>query len=161
MVAGRQHGRVRARINDGRPFWTGDFTGNGSTDLLFYYPGDDNWWLGGSPAQLSGAWSATRAAGGTSGTVNDGRPFWTGDFSGNGATDVLFYYPGDDNWWLGEMVNGQLTWSFAGNTAGFGHGINDGRPFWIGDFDGDGPPTSSSTTRAMTTGGSGRCSAAS
>ncbi len=32
----------------------------------------------------------------------------------------------------------QLTWSHAGNTVGFGHGINDGRPFWIGDFTGDG-----------------------
>ena len=36
-------------INDGRPFWIGDFTGDGKADVLFYYPGDDNWWLGRSP----------------------------------------------------------------------------------------------------------------
>ena len=29
---------------------------------------------------------------------------------------------------------GQLSWTNAGNTAGFGHAINDGRPFWIGRF---------------------------
>ena len=32
--------------------------------------------------------------------INDGRPFWVSDFSGDGRADVLFYYPGDDNWWL-------------------------------------------------------------
>ena len=32
----------------------------------------------------------------------------------------------------------QLVWSLVGNTAGFGHAINDPRPFWIGDFNGDG-----------------------
>ncbi len=36
------------------------------------------------------------------GDLNDGRPFWVGDFTGDGSTDVLFYYPGDDNWWLGD-----------------------------------------------------------
>ncbi len=124
-------------IFDGRPFWTGDFTGNGATDILFYYPGDDNWWLGEiANGQLT--WSSVGNTAGFGHGINDGRPFWTGDFTGNGSTDILFYYPGDDNWWLGEIVNGQLTWSHAGNTAGFGHGINDGRPFWIGDFTGNG-----------------------
>lgn len=51
--------------------------------------------------------------------INDGRPFWTGDFTGDGSTDVLFYYPGDDNWWLGTLTNGQLSWTLVGNTAGF------------------------------------------
>jgi hypothetical protein len=131
-TAGFGHG-----IYDGRPFWIGDFTGDGITDVLFYYPGDDNWWLGSVVnGQLS--WALVGNTAGFGHAINDGRPFWTGDFTGNGATDVLFYYPGDDNWWLGSIVNGQLTWSFVGNTAGFGHAIYDGRPFWIGDFTGDG-----------------------
>ncbi len=124
-------------LDDGRPFWTGDFTGNGATDILFYYPGDDNWWLG----QMTGAqltWSHVGNTVGFGHNIFDGRPFWTGDFTGNGSTDVLFYFPGDDNWWLGQLVNGQLSWSHVGNTAGFGHAINDGRPFWVGDFNGDG-----------------------
>jgi hypothetical protein len=51
--------------------------------------------------------------------INDGRPFWIGDFTGGGTADVLFYYPGDDNWWLGSVQNGQLNWTLVGNTAGF------------------------------------------
>ena len=126
-------------INDGRPFWIGDFTGNGSTDVLFYYPGDDNWWLGHASRAASSTWSHVGNTAGFGHAINDGRPFWIGDFTGNGSTDVLFYYPGDDNWWLGtHPERASSTWSFVGNTAGFGHAINDGRPFWIGDFTGDG-----------------------
>ncbi|WUJ70027.1 hypothetical protein OG809_33640 [Kribbella soli] len=131
-TAGFGHG-----INDGRPFWVGDFTGGGTADVLFYYPGDDNWWLGSMQGgQL--VWSLVGNTAGFGHGINDGRPFWVGDFTGGGTADVLFYYPGDDNWWLGSMQGGQLVWSFAGNTAGFGHGINDGRPFWVGDFTGGG-----------------------
>src|ERR1700704_2786019 len=124
-------------INDGRPFWIGDFDGSGRHDVLFYYPGDDNWWLGTfNGTQL--AWNLVGNTVGFGHGINDGRPFWIGRFSRTDRDEVLFYYPGDDNWWLGTVVNGQLNWALAGNTAGFGHGINDGRPFWIGDFDGSG-----------------------
>jgi hypothetical protein len=51
--------------------------------------------------------------------IYDGRPFWIGDFTGDGKTDVLFYFPGDDNWWLGSYTGTELQWSLAGNTAGF------------------------------------------
>src|ERR1043165_3069246 len=133
-TAGFGHG-----INDGRPFWIGDFNGNGRSDVLFYYPGDDNWWLGshsGPGGQIG--WSLAGNTAGFGHGINDGRPFWIGHFSRADRDEVLFYYPGDDNWWLGSYDGNQLVWSFAGNTAGFGHGINDGRPFWIGDFNGDG-----------------------
>ena len=125
-------------INDGRPFWIGDFNGNGTADVLFYYPGDDNWWLGSHDGnQLH--WTFAGNTQGFGHAINDGRPFWNGNFSRPDRTEVLFYYPGDDNWWLGSYgANNQLNWSFAGNTRGFGHAINDGRPFWIGDFNGNG-----------------------
>jgi hypothetical protein len=124
-------------INDGRPFWAGDFNGSGGADILFYYPGDHNWFLGTIQAgQLN--WSLVGNTAGF-GNLADGRPIWTANFTGSGGTDVLFYYPGDDNWWLGSITGGQLTWSLVGNTLGlFGHAINDGRPFWVGDFSGSG-----------------------
>jgi hypothetical protein len=125
------------RINDGRLFWIGDFDGDGRDEVLFYYPGDDNWWLGtygGNQLQ----WSLAGNTASFGHRINDGRPFWIGRFSQSQRSEVLFYYPGDDNWWLGTYDGNQLQWSSAGNTAGFGHRINDGRPFWIGDFDGDG-----------------------
>jgi C1A family cysteine protease len=123
------------QVWDGRPFWTGDFTGDGRSDVLFYYPGDRNWWLG----RINGTTLTWTLVGNTDGfgQVWDGRPFWTGDFTGDGATDILFYYPGDCNWWLGHVSAGQLQWNLAGNTAGFGQ-VGDGRPFWTGDFTGDG-----------------------
>jgi hypothetical protein len=113
--------------------WIGDFNGDGQADVLFYYPGDDNWWLGTfSGSQLN--WGLIGNTAGFGHGINDGRPFWIGRFSRSDRDEVLFYYPGDDNWWLGTLDGGQLSWSPAGNTAGFGHGINDGRPFWIGPF---------------------------
>jgi hypothetical protein len=86
-------------VADGRPFWIGDFTGNGRADVLFYFPGDGNWWLG----VHDGDQLLWRFAGNTSnfGQVWDGRPIWIGDFTADGRADVLFYFPGDGNWWLG------------------------------------------------------------
>jgi hypothetical protein len=134
-------------INDGRPFWTGNFRGADQADILFYYPGDDNWWLGHYDAsQPSGQTLQWELVGNTANfghAINDGRPFWIGDFKGLDRDGVLFYYPGDDNWWLGtydaSQPSGQkLQWELVGNTANFGHAINDGRPFWIGDFKSNG-----------------------
>ena len=123
-------------INDGRPFWIGNFSGPGRADILFYFPGDDNWWLGTFATGNQLQWTLAGNTKGFGHGINDGRPFWIGDFNGDGRADILFYFPGDDNWWLGTFSSGsnQLNWSLAGNTKGFGHGINDGRPFWIGNF---------------------------
>jgi hypothetical protein len=122
------------QVADGRPFWTGDFSGTGHTQIMFYYPGDHNWWLG----TVSGTSLNWTLAGNTAGfgQVADGRPFWTGDFSGTGHTQIMFYYPGDHNWWLGTVSGTSLNWTLAGNTAGFGNTASD--PTWIGDFTGSG-----------------------
>ncbi|MET7912009.1 hypothetical protein ABZS98_27825 [Streptomyces avermitilis] len=195
-------GRVTAN-----PFWTGDFTGEGRTSLLFHYPGDGNWWLGTvRNGQLTWAY-----VGNTNhlGDMTE-RQFWTGDFTGDGHTDLLFRNPADHNWFLGTLhhtpaedtlcatlraditrhrteirtlqtlrdgldprldrdairdINSQITahnqqitsartematlgcpptpnpggsqlqWTPVGNTSGFGD-ING--PYWTGDFTGDG-----------------------
>ncbi len=124
-------------LADGRPIWIGDFTGNGSADVLFYYPGDSNWWLGqydASTAQFD--WSIVSNTAVQFGSMA-GRPIWIGDFTGGGSADVLFYYPGDSNWWLAQYdaSTSQFAWSLVCNTARFGN-LSDGRPFWIGNFSG-------------------------
>jgi hypothetical protein len=174
------------QVYDGRPIWTGNFTGGGASQLLFYHRGDHTWWLGSlSSSQLSWrlaeitGWFAQRGkarvfhvndftgAGGTDvlfyaaedhtwwlgsftggamgwslmgntsgfGRLDDGRPFWTGYFSNINRAEVLFYYPGDHNWWLGSLSGGQLNWNLVSNTSAFGR--VDNRMFWIDDFNAD------------------------
>ncbi len=127
-------GLFRAAYNTaGDPTWTGDFTGSGRADVLFYSPGDQNWWLG----TFSGTSLGWTPAGNTRGFGNTaGDPTWTGDFTGYGRADVLFYSPGDQNWWLGTFSGTTLSWTLAGNTRGFGNTAGD--PTWIGDFTGSG-----------------------
>ncbi len=119
-----------------RPLWTGNFkTWYGGTEVLFYYPGDQNWWLG---SVINGALTWNFAGNTTGfGQVWDGRPFYVGDFTGGGQADVLFHHPGDSTWWLGTISGTQLTWSLAGNTAGFGN-LQAGHVFYTGDFNADG-----------------------
>jgi hypothetical protein len=119
-------------LDDGRPIWIADFTGTGTEDVLFYYPGDHNWWLGSLPASGQLSWQLVGNTAGF-GNLNDGRPIWIEDFTGTGGKDVLFYFPGDGNWWLGSLAGNSLTWNHVGNTSGFGN-LADGRPIWIGYF---------------------------
>jgi hypothetical protein len=89
----------------------GRFSRSDREEILFYYPGDDNWWLGtvaGSANQFN--WVLVGNTKGFGHGINDGRPFKTGDFNGDGRTDVMFYYPGDGNWWQGTVANNQLNW---------------------------------------------------
>ncbi|MGW0908604.1 M12 family metallopeptidase, partial [Streptomyces sp. NPDC002853] len=100
-----------------RNVWLGRFRGQPGVDVLYYSPARQHWYLG----RTSTGTLAFSDVGDTSGfgDLADGRPFWTGDFTGDGKTDLIFHYPGDQNWWLGSITNGQLSWTLVGNTAGF------------------------------------------
>jgi len=68
--------------------------------VLFYYGGDSNWWLRDFNA------ANWRLVGNTAGFGNmlDGQhPIWIGDFTGVRHSQVLFYYGGDSNWWIGTQ----------------------------------------------------------
>jgi hypothetical protein len=41
-------------------------------------------------------------------------PTWIGAFAGAGRAEVLFYSPGDHNWWLGSTTSGVLHWFLTG-----------------------------------------------
>ena len=102
--------------------------------MLFYYPGDDNWWLGSHDGtQLQWTFAGNTAGFGHCdqrwSPVLGRRLQWR-----RAWRTCCFTIPGDDNWWLGSHNGTQLQWSLVSNTAGFGHGINDGRPFWVGNF---------------------------
>jgi hypothetical protein len=79
-----------------------DFTGAGHLQVLFYVGGDHNWWLGAHQYPLT-----RRQAENTAGFGNllDGQhQFWTGDFTGVGHSQVLFYHGGESNWWVGTVA---------------------------------------------------------
>jgi hypothetical protein len=115
------------------PYWVADFNGDAKDELLFYVPEDDNWRLGAyDGTQLQ--WSLAGDTANFGHAINDGRPFWAGDFNGDQKVEVLFYYPGDNNWWLGVYNGNQFAWSQAGNTATLEQPGNEGPLFWIGAF---------------------------
>lgn len=132
--AGNTTGFGRGHLRNQLVF-IGDFNGGARDDVLFYHPGDDNWWLG-SHNGSSVLWSfAGNTTGFGRGHLRNQRTF-VGDFNGGGRDDILFYNPGDDNWWLGSHRNSRLRWAFAGNTTGFGRGhLSTQLPF-VGNFNG-------------------------
>ena len=65
----------------------------------------------GGQRQLS--WSLAGNTAGFGHGINDGRPFWIGDFTGDGAADVLFHFRGDLNWWRGDLPGGSFSWTLA------------------------------------------------
>ena len=94
-------------------YFRGRFADTARDEILAHLGADSSWWrIGGVPVVQAQRVGNTAGFG----RLNDGRPFWTGDFTGDGRTDVLFYYPGDSNWWLGQLAASQLQWSLVGNT---------------------------------------------
>jgi hypothetical protein len=94
--------------------WTGDFTGDGRTDVLFHYVGDGHWWLGllaASNNQLQ--WSLISNTSGFGNILSNEHRIWTtDDFTGDGRTDVLLHNTENGKWWLGSLAaNNQLQWS--------------------------------------------------
>jgi kumamolisin len=122
-------------LNDSQHlFWTGDFSGSGHDQVLFYNANDSSWWLGDF---AGGGWQPMDNTAGFGGNLNDGQHlFWSGDFSGAGHDQVLFYNADNNGWWLGDFAGGG--WQVVDNTAAFGN-LNDGQHvFWTGDFSGSG-----------------------
>jgi hypothetical protein len=117
--------------------FSGDFDGNGKSDSLFYYAGDGNWWMG-----LSDGTNLTwHLAGNTNslGSLIDGQhAFYTGDFNGDGKSDVLIYGGADGSWRLGTSDGTNLTWQVISTVPGYGNLLDGRHRTLIGDFNGDG-----------------------
>ncbi len=120
-----------------RRIFIGDFSGDGKADVLFYFNGDGNWWLGTSTGtQLN--WSKVATTSGYGNLLDGSHALYTGDFDGNGKADVLMYYNGDGNWWLGASSGTQLNWSQVASTSGYGNLLDGSHRLLAGDFDGNG-----------------------
>lgn len=85
-------------LADGRPFWTGTFLRPDQTAIVFYFPGDGNWWIGRYEAtqfrwdvltNTSGAIPDQAVLGNMKASTRS--RFWTGHFTAEGRTNILFY----------------------------------------------------------------------
>jgi hypothetical protein len=110
---------------------TGDFNGDGRTDLACYV-GGDNWQMA---LSTGSGWSAPLWTGGPSPSVPVGNQCLTGDFNGDGKTD-LACYAGGDNWQMGLSTGSG--WSAPMWTNGPAPGVPVGNKCLAGDFNGDG-----------------------
>jgi hypothetical protein len=124
-------------LDAGHKIFIGDFNGDRKADVLFHYNGDSRWWLGTSNG-ASLAWSQIGKTSGFGNLLDTNHAIFAGDFNGDGKSDVLFYYNGDGNWWMGLSTGSALNWRLAGNTRGFGDLLDRAHRFVQGDFNGDG-----------------------
>lgn len=126
--------------NAGQPTFLGDFSGIGQEQILFYNPGDNNWWLGQINDETNLGFTLIGNTANFFTSPNAGQPTFLGNFSGDCQQEILFYNPGDNNWWLGQVNDqNQLGFSKAGNTANFfTFPGSSSQPTFLGDFTGSG-----------------------
>jgi hypothetical protein len=123
-------------VDPAHVFWIGDFAATGHDQILIYDQSRTDWWLGGFFSG-EGRWKKRGDTSGFGNLLDGGHPLWVGRFTG-GHDQVLFYFVGDGNWWLGTMNPGQLTWTLVDNSAGFGNLLDRQHHIWSGDFRGNG-----------------------
>jgi hypothetical protein len=124
-------------LDGAHAFYDGDFDGDGKADVLFYYNGDQSLWLGHSTGTAL-TWSTLGDTKGFGNIIDLGHRVLAGDFNGDHKTDLLFYYAGDSNWWLGLSTGTGFTWSQAANTATLGDLHDYNHRLYAVDVDGDG-----------------------
>jgi hypothetical protein len=117
-------------------FYTGDFNGDGKSDVLIY-SSDGNWRLGTSDG-TNLTFTIINNSSGYGDLLDGAHRTFTGDFTGDGKADVLFYFKNDGHWWLGTSNGTGLSWAMVYNASGFGNLLDGGHVLYTGDFNGDG-----------------------
>jgi predicted extracellular nuclease/2',3'-cyclic-nucleotide 2'-phosphodiesterase (5'-nucleotidase family) len=75
----------------------GDFSGDGSADLLSYHPNRGRWWITTFDEDADDFVTMLYT---TYGTASGWAAHVSGDVTGNGMDDILSYHPNRGRWWL-------------------------------------------------------------
>jgi GxGYxY sequence motif in domain of unknown function N-terminal/GxGYxYP putative glycoside hydrolase C-terminal domain/FG-GAP-like repeat len=124
----------QAKHPPGHALFTGDFDGDGKSDVGFYYGGDGNFWIGRSTGtQL--AWQLAAHTPGFGNLLDGQHRLHAADFDGDGKTDLAYYQQSDDSWHIGISDGSTLSWFDAGH--GVGDLLGGARRLSVGDYTGD------------------------
>jgi GxGYxY sequence motif in domain of unknown function N-terminal/GxGYxYP putative glycoside hydrolase C-terminal domain/FG-GAP-like repeat len=126
----------RANAPPQHELFTGDVNDDGKTDAFFYYGGNGDVWVGLSDG-TNLTWSNAGNISGFGNLLDGSHQLFTGDFNGDGKTDLAFYYNGDGSVWLGTSTGTAFTWASLGTTA-LGNWLDGKHRVHVGDYDGNG-----------------------
>jgi RHS repeat-associated protein len=112
---------------------TGDFNGDGKTDMACYTGAGGNWHMA---LSTGSGWQAPVWGGGPGPGIPVGNQCLTGDFNGDGKTDMACYTGAGGNWHMALSTGSG--WQAPVWGGGPGPGIPVGNQCLTGDFNGDG-----------------------
>ncbi len=117
-------------------FLTGDFDGDGYSEILFYDKTGGNWWLYGYDGRRFTGRSVSRTP--ALNLPSDQALLRVGRFSSASREEVMWYDASQKRWWLGTWRAGVVHWSIAFGNAIHQESSSQTPQLWQGDFDGDG-----------------------
>ena len=112
---------------------TGDFNGNGRTDIACYTGQGGNWHV---VTLTPGGWQTLAGGGGPAPAVPVGNQCLTGDFNGDGRTDMACYTGQGGNWHVVTLT--PAGWQTLAGGGGPAPAVPVGNQCSTGDFNGDG-----------------------
>src|SRR5204863_438570 len=111
----------------------GDFNGDGKSDIACHSGSGGNWHVG---LSTGSGWNNPVWTGGPGPRRPVGNQCFTGDFNGDGKSDIACYSGSGGNWYVG--LSSGSGWNSPVWTGGPGPRLPVGNQCVVGDFSGDG-----------------------
>jgi RHS repeat-associated protein len=117
----------------GNQCFSGDFNGDGKSDITCYTGSGGNWH---TVVSTGNGWQSINGSGGPAPAVPVGDQCFIGDFNGDGKSDMTCYTGSSGNWHT--VVSTGNGWQSIDGSGGPAPGVPVGNQCTTGDFNGDG-----------------------